>query len=316
MSGSPLVVEAVRGDVVESTHLVDVAVVAPEGTLRAWAGEPHTVAYLRSAAKPIQATVCMELGWEPPGVPQLAVACASHNGEPQHVEAVRGTLTAAGLDESALRCPSATPSVIGAAPPPEAHGPIFHNCSGKHAAMLATTVARGSPPERYLDVDTELGRAIRARVGGLAGRGERGRAADGCGVETFAFTLAEAARIFARLHGEAPRAIEAMRALPALVAGSHRLCTSVMSRIPGVVLKVGAEGLMCGAVPEGRIGFALKARDGAARGREIASVHVLSMLGALGDLSPDPILNDILPRLSPGGGRHPSLRLRGSLERA
>jgi len=315
-ASGPLVVEAVRGNVVESTHLVDVAVAGPDGMLVAWAGEPETVAFLRSSAKPIQATVCLELGWEPPGEPQLAVACASHNGEPRHIEAVRATLGAAGLDDSALRCPWAMPSVVGNARPPEPTGRIYHNCSGKHAAMLAASVANGWAIHEYMRVDNELQRAIRARIEGLAGRASRAVAGDGCGVPTFAFTLAESARLFASLPGEAPRALAAMRANAFLVAGSNRICTSVMSWVPGVVIKVGAEGLMCGVMGESRIGFALKTRDGTARGREIAAVRVLEALGGLGHISPERILKDILPRLSPGPGRHPELRCRGELTRA
>jgi len=314
--GDPLAVEAVRGDIVESSHLVDVAVCAPDGSLRAWAGEPETVAYLRSAAKPIQATVCTELGWEPPATSQLAVACASHNGEPLHVDAVRVTLAAAGLDASALRCPPASPSVVGDAPSPAAYGPIYHNCSGKHAAMLATCVVKGWDVGGYRRADTELQRAVQARVEAIAGRSSRGVATDGCGVPTYAFTLSETAAIYARLRKEAAPALAAMRSHPDLVAGRNRICTAVMGDVPGVVLKVGAEGLMCGVLLDTGTGFALKARDGAARGREFATVHVLEALGVLVDGTTGRILADVLPRALPGEGQQPVLRVHGSLEQA
>jgi L-asparaginase II len=303
-SSEPLVVEVVRTGLVESTHLVDVAVTDADGALVAWAGEPETVAYLRSVAKPIQATVCMELGWEPPGEPQLALACASHNGEQPHVEAVRVTLAAAGLTEDDLLCPAG------------AQGRIYHNCSGKHAAMLATTVANGREPPTYLEWDNDIHRTVRSRVDELAGGPARAVGKDGCGVPTFAFTLAETARIYASLPMAAPGALEAMRAHPYLVAGAARICTSVMSSVPDVVLKVGAEGLMCGALLDRGQGFALKARDGAARGREIATVRVLEMLGVLGRVSPDRILKDIMPRVLPEPGAKPELRCRGELKQA
>ena len=313
---APLVVEAVRGGIVESAHLVDVAVADPEGTLLSSAGEPHTVAFLRSVSKPIQATVCTELGWQPPGDPQLAVACASHNGEQQHVEAARTILHAAGVDEPLLQCPPAAPSVVGELPPPDAPRRIYHNCSGKHAAMLATMVANGWDAHTYPALDNELQRAIRARIEGIVGRPSRAVAEDGCGVPTFAFTLAEVAGMYARLPSETGRALDAMRSHPRLIAGSDRICTSVMSLVPGVVLKVGAEGLMCGVLVESQTGFAVKARDGAARGREIATVRVLELLGALGPISPDRIIYDILPRVLPSEGRHPRLRCVGDLKQA
>jgi L-asparaginase II len=309
-------VEAVRGDVVESSHLIDVAVTDPEGRLLATAGEPHTVAFLRSVSKPVQATVCTELGWDPPGDPQLAVACASHNGEQMHVEAARTILAAAGVDEPLLRCPPAVPSVVGALPPPDAPRRIYHNCSGKHAAMLATMAVNGWDPQTYPSSGNELQRAIRARIEGIIGAPARAVATDGCGVPTFAFALSEAAAMYARLPAETGRALAAMRAHPRLVAGSNRICTAVMSEVPGVVLKVGAEGLMCGALLESTTGFALKARDGASRGREIATVRVLEILGALGNISPDRLLEEIIPRFLPEKREHLELRGSGELKQA
>lgn len=314
-AADPLVVEAVRGNVVESTHVIDVAVVNAGGRLVAAAGEPDTVAFLRSVSKPVQATVCTELGWSPPGKAQLAVACASHNGEPMHVDAVRAILESAGVDESLLQCPPATPSIVGPVPP-EARGRIYHNCSGKHAAMLGAMAANGWPPYTYPDADNDLQRAVRARIEGLVGNPARAVAGDGCGVPTFAFTLTEAAAMYARLPAEAAPALDAMRAHPRLAAGSNRICTAVMNLVSGVVLKVGAEGLMCGVLLDGRTAFALKSRDGSARGREIATLCTLGMLGTLGSISPERIMDEIMPRILPGQGRHPELKCSGRLKRA
>jgi L-asparaginase II len=182
--------------------------------------------------------------------------------------------------------------------------------------MLATTVANGWETNTYPAADNELQRAVRARIEGIVGNPARDVAADGCGVPTFAFTLAEAAAMYARLPVETGRALGAMRAHPRLAAGSNRICTSVMSSVPEVVLKIGAEGLMCGVLLESQTGFAVKARDGAARGREIATVRVLELLGALGDISPERIISEFLPRILPGEGRHPKLRCVGVLKRA
>ena len=304
MSAAPLVVEAVRGDLVESRHQIDVAVVDDAGSIVARAGDPDTVAYLRSTAKPIQATVCLESGWEPRDMEQLAVACGSHNGEPAHIEAVRGSLDAAGLGEDVLRCPV------------ERGARIAHNCSGKHAAMLAASAVNGWDLDRYLDPDGHLQRAVRARVEAVAGRPARATATDGCGVPTFAFTLTEAAAIYSRLLGDASRALDAMRAHPFHVAGSHRICTSVMSLTQRVVMKVGAEGLMCGVFPEKRLAFALKATDGSGRGREIATIRVLSLLDVLDAETSRRVLKDIEPMMRTGQGRQPDLRCVGDLERA
>ena len=300
-AGEPLVVEAVRGDLVESTHLIDVVIVDAGGTTAASAGDPGTVAYLRSSAKPVQATVCLELGWDPPADEQLAVACASHNGEPVHVEAVRETLRAAGLDETALRCPGPAP--------------IVHNCSGKHAAMLAACVANGWDPARYLDPDGPIQAAVRRRIEDFAGRPSRAVATDGCGAQTFAFSLTEAAALAVRLPRDAPRAIAAMRAHPYLVAGAGRLCTAVMSAASGVVLKVGAEGLLCGVLMETGVGFAMKARDGVARGREVAAVWLLERLGVLTPDTAARVLAEVLPNVVGAIGRHPEMRCRGELIR-
>ena len=134
-ASDPLAVEVVRSDLVESTHLVDVAVCDTAGNLTASAGDPGVVAYLRSSAKPIQATVCLEAGWRPSSDRHIAIACGSHNGEPEHLAATRSILADAGLGDDALRCPPARPLGAGSA---DAPAPICHNCSGKHAAMLAT----------------------------------------------------------------------------------------------------------------------------------------------------------------------------------
>jgi L-asparaginase II len=182
--------------------------------------------------------------------------------------------------------------------------------------MLATLVANGWDAHTYPAADNELQRAIHARIEGIVRRPAHAVAEDGCGVPTFAFTLAEAAAMYARLPSETGRALAAMRAHPRLVAGSDRICTSVMTLVPGVVLKVGAEGFMCGVLVESETGFAVKARDGAARGREIATVRVLELLGALGSVSPDRIVKDILPRILPDQGRHPRLRCVGDLKQA
>ncbi|MGH2726095.1 MAG: asparaginase [Actinomycetota bacterium] len=311
MSASdPLVVEVERSGLIESVHPVDAAVTDASGGLLAWAGDADVVAYLRSSAKPIQALACLENGWRPPGPEQLAVACASHNGEPAHVAAVRATLAAAGIREDALGCPPARPLLPEAAAGDPA--PILHNCSGKHAAMLATARAGDWPLDGYREPDHPMQRSVAALLERLAGRPARHVGVDGCGVPTFAFTLAEAAVVFARLaeHGRAP--LDAMAGHPFLVAGTGRLCTAVMTELPGVAIKIGAEGITCGVLRDRGIGFALKSRDGTQRGRDAATVFLLQEL--LGSIPPALAVHGT-PDVTGGGRPVGSARCRGTLQR-
>ena len=315
-ASAPLVVEVERSGLIESTHLVDVAVVTSDGTISAWAGEPQVVAYLRSSAKPVQATACLASGWTPPGTQQVAIACASHNGEPVHVDAARRTLEAAGLEEEDLRCPEAWPARPKDAAAAREPARIFHNCSGKHAAMLAACVVNDWDRATYVAPGHPLQRAVTELVSALAGRPPRTLGVDGCGVPTYAFTLAESARAFAALPGSAAPAVAAMREHPHLVAGSDRLCTAIMASLPGVVVKIGAEGLLCGVSTDLGIAFALKSRDGTPRGRDAAAVHVLQELGAFGDGDPGAVLGEAIPRVTGGGEPAGSVRSRGGLKQA
>ena len=316
MTAEPFVVEVERSGLVESTHLVDVAVTDAAGTTTAFAGDLATIAYLRSSVKPAQALACLENGWEPPGVDQIAIACASHNGEPEHVLAARSTLAAAGVDESALRCPPAWPFRVEDAARARVPEAIFHNCSGKHAAMLATAEANGWPADDYRAADHPMQRAVSAVVERIVGRPARHVGVDGCGVPTFAFALSEAAALLAVLDRTAPAVLDAMAAKPFLVAGTERLCTGVMSATPNVVLKIGAEGLACGTVRSEGIGFALKSRDGNPRGRGVAVVALLQMLGAI-DATVAESLDATVAAPVAGGGRPVGrARCRGELHRA
>jgi L-asparaginase II len=307
LTSAPLVVEVERSGVVESTHLVDVAVVDVTGEVVAAAGDPERLAAWRSSAKPIQARASIEAGWTPSDDRALAIACASHNGEPEHVSAVRAVLAAAGLDEAALRCPPDVPLYPPAARTVLGPASIFHNCSGKHAAMLAACAASGWPLETYLEAEHQLQVRMRSAVGSITGS-VRGMLVDGCGVPTFVAPLRALARGLRSVDGGAEAA--AMRAHPFLVAGTDRLDTELMAADPRVLIKSGAEGLACLAV-EG-LGIAVKVRDGAARPRGPA---VLSVLEQLGLTTPDFLPQHREPAVLGGGRRVGSVRARGLLER-
>jgi L-asparaginase II len=182
--------------------------------------------------------------------------------------------------------------------------------------MLAATAASGGTTDDYLLPDSDVHRGARAFAERLAGTTARAVGTDGCGVPSFAFALREMAAAYARLPSASPRALEAMRSHPFLVAGTSRICTAAMTRTPGLVLKVGAEGLICGALIDRGLGFALKARDGGMRGREPATLHVLEALGAIGSSARDEVLEAVMSRLLPARGHKPELRVRGELKLA
>jgi len=304
----PLVVEVIRSGARESLHVVDVAVVDSDGSLVAWAGDPEQPAAYRSSSKPIQARVSIEAGWTPADARALAIACASHNGEADHVDAVRAVLADAGLDESVLRCPADLPmyppAVIGA----RGRAPIYHNCSGKHAAMLAACKASGWPLESYREDDHPLQVAVHKLIEALIGR-VAGPLVDGCGVPTYVAPLRALARGLLAIDGDAAAA--AMRTHPFLVAGSERLDTDLMRAAPEVLIKGGAEGLAC--VSAGGFGIATKARDGAARARGPAVIAVLEQMR----LIPEGLLPAHRePPVLGGGVPVGVLRARGTLSRA
>ena len=292
----PLVVEVERSGFVESRHLVDVAVVDDDGRVVYSAGDPSAAAAFRSSSKPIQARAVVDAGWMPSADEHLALACASHNGEPAHVDAVRALLRAADIAETALLTPldvpAYPPAVLGITEPQR----IFHNCSGKHAAMLGACAAAGWSFDDYRAPDHPLQRRIIALIADLTGV-EPHLLVDGCGVPTTVAPLASLARAFRAIDG-GPEAT-AMRAHPFMVAGTGRLDTDLMAAAPSILIKSGAEGLACLSV--GPYGIALKSRDGSAarfRGPAVCSVlHQLELFDPA--LVPDhrevPILGGGLP---------------------
>ena len=308
--GEPIVVEVERSGFVESVHLVDVAVVDATGRLVAGAGDPNRSAAFRSCAKPIQARVCLENGWvaDPPST---AVACASHNGEPGHVERVRAILARAGIREEELRCPAALPALPDAALVAGGPSSVYNYCSGKHAAMLATCVRNGWPLESYREPDHPLQRLVRDRVEALTGGIER-VLVDGCGVPTFVASLVGFARAFRAIDDGGPEAA-AMREHPFLVAGTGELDTDLMGAAPHVLTKYGAEGLQCASA--NGYGIALKARDGAlSRAREPAMLLVLHQLGAIDDAVLAKLAQHAGPPVLGGGVPVGRVRASGRLE--
>lgn len=315
-------VEVERGGVVESRHRVHVAVTDAAGRLRAWAGDAGFRTFARSSIKAIQALPLVEDG----GVDrfgltdaEMAVCCASHSGEPYHVEAARSILGKVGLGEDALACGAHAPwhkesaralTEAGIRP-----GRIHNNCSGKHAGMLALARLHDWPTTGYHEASHPVQRRVLAEVARWAEVPEKqiDVGVDGCGVATFAVPLEALAGAVARFGavawsaerivtatagageadaagGGAPergaeaaaRIVAAIRRHPEYVAGADRLCTDLTRATEGrVVAKIGAEGVYVAAVPAEGVGIALKVEDGARRAVEPALLGVLRELGLI-----------------------------------
>ena len=302
---APLIVEVVRNNFVESRHRGHVVALAADGSVVVEAGEVRAPMFARSSVKPLQATAMLEAGWSPDDDAQVALACASHSGQRMHVDVVRRILAAAGLDVDSLQNTPSLPLNSDAAQAVIRSGggkdALHQNCSGKHAAMLATCVVNGWPTSPYREPDHPLQRAIRATVERLTAEPVAATAVDGCGAPLLSTSLIGLARSFATL--TAGRAADAMRAHPELVGGSDRDVTAVMRAVPGLMAKDGAEGVYAACLPDGRAAAA-KVEDGGARARGPLLAYALDRLGV------DPAGTAVLREVPVLGHGQPVGRLR------
>jgi L-asparaginase II len=288
VSVNPVLAEVVRSGFVESRHRGVVVALAANGTFAFTAGSANTAILPRSANKPLQATAMLRAGLPIEGE-LLALAAASHSGEDFHAQGVRDILDFAGLTDSDLRCPPALPldeptarRLIRESETPESR--VRMNCSGKHAAMLATCIANDWPTETYLDPLHPLQRHISKTIEELAREPVAAIGVDGCGAPLYALTLGGLARAFRALVLAEPgsperKVADAMRKFPEWTSGTTRDENRLMTSIPGLLLKGGAEGVDAFALPDGSAA-ALKVEDGAARARTPVTVTILAMLGA------------------------------------
>jgi L-asparaginase II len=282
----------VRGGFVEGHHHGSVIALNTDGSVALAVGRPEAPMLARSSLKPLQAIGMLRAGLEA-GDEELALACASHSGQPEHLAVVRRMLAAAGLAESDLDntpgMPMHGPSRRVMIQAGEGPSRIAMNCSGKHAAMLATCVAAGWPTDGYRDPSHPLQQALRATVEELTGDQVSATVVDGCGAPQFAVSLTGLARSFSRLG----RCAAVMRSQPFLVGGEGRDVTAVMVGVPGLVAKDGAEGVYAAGFDDGRA-VAVKIDDGAARARMPVLVAALRLLDvtdpALDDLATVPVL--------------------------
>ena len=287
--GGADVAETVRSGFVESFHRGSVAVVDPAGALTGSVGDVRSPVFARSAMKPVLAVAMLRGGWRPDAVAQLAVAAASHHGEPMHVTQVEAVLASAGLDDGALQCPADLPSDGDARRAVLLAGGterrITMTCSGKHAAMLATCVVNGWDTTTYRELDHPVQRLAASVVEELCDEPVAATGVDGCGVPVFAVSLTGLARASSRLveapEGTHERAVaDAMRAHPRLVEGTHGTDPRAMEAVPGLLAKFGAEGIHLLAAP-GAGAVAVKIDDGAARASMPVALRAFTTIGGL-----------------------------------
>ena len=320
---NPVLVEVTRGDMVESRHRAAVAVVDIEGRVILQAGEIEAPVYPRSAIKPLQALALVESGAAEAfelGAAELALACASHNGEPRHAETVGAWLARIGCSAEDLECGAHLPYhqeslealLRGGAAPSTLH----NNCSGKHAGFLSVARHLGHPTEGYIRYDHPVQQQVLGILETLTGLdlSAAPRGIDGCGIPVLGMPLGNLALAMARFaqpddQPEARRAAclrlqQALAAEPFMIAGSGRFCTRVIEATKGrALVKTGAEGVFCGALPELGLGFALKVDDGAGRAAEVACGRVLRRLGVIGETETAALAAVFQPTLFNRAGR-------------
>lgn len=305
-----VLVEVERCGLVESRHLGVVAVCDADGALVAAVGDPDLVVYARSAVKPFQALAVRALGVEERlglGASALASASGSHRGEPVHVDTVRATLAAAGLTEDDLRCPPALPRNADARAAAPGRRRVFHNCSGKHAYLLAGAVARGWPTGGYPDPDHPLQQAVRATIETWAGTRVTHLGTDGCSAPAAALPLRALAAAFARLAvaatdpdaaGGGPAAlVAALRAEPVLLNGTGAADTRIIEVTGGrIVAKRGAEAVAGAANLATGEGLFLKVLDGGSRATSRALLAVLRARGWLREEESTVLAAELTPK--------------------
>lgn len=307
----------------ESVHYGDWVIVDQAGRIIACQGDPQLRTYFRSAAKPIQALPVVEQGAADHfgfTDAELAVTCASHSGEPEHLAAVSSMLAKMGLDHTALQCgihPPKDPNqqrllAVTGAEPTQLH----NNCSGKHAGMLALCLYNGWDRDKYTDPDHPLQRLLISYIGEFCGTpaDKISLGIDGCGVPVYGVSIAAMALAWARLADPSQfgqqriqavkRIMGAMSGYPRQVAGTNQFCTDLMIAFHhhGLVAKSGAEAVYCLALPDRGWGLALKIADGGSRAVAPVVLAILSQLGYSGDRN---VLSHYLPAVINNHHRQP-----------
>lgn len=306
ISVEPLHVSVTRGGAEESSHAVDVALCDADGGVLIGLGDIERMVFPRSAMKPLQAIALSE-AWNRMDeakrlMPaEMSLVCASHNGQPEHVDAVRRLLNRFGLDEDTLSCgpqwSGDQPTLLDQARNLELPDRVHNNCSGKHAGMMVLAQCLGHDPAGYAALGHPVQQAILGTLEAMVGLDliANPHGIDGCGAPTLSAPLGNWARGFALFAGggELPvgrlaacaRIRHGIAAAPRMIAGDRRLCTALAEAFGHrITAKTGAEGVYAAAFHEFGLGAMVKARDGNARAAEAAIVAIIHALGyELGD---------------------------------
>ncbi len=297
---SAILVKVYRKDTIESIHHGAVAVVDSSGKLLYAVGDPDFLTFLRSSAKPFQASVVVESGTsEAFGFTQqeMAIIAGSHNGEKKHVRIVRSVLKKIGLNKSYLKCGTHVPhyyTALGMTPPKKKFSPLQHNCSGKHAGMLAVCVYEGWNLEKYLSPRHPVQKLILRKISELCEYPERriNVGIEGCGAPTFALPLKNMAIGFSKLKSFISKKqltsqslqvlADSMWRYPEMVSGRGRLDYELaIASKRNILAKAGAEAVHCGVILDKSYGLAVKILDGSRRAVAPASIEVYRQLGVL-----------------------------------
>ena len=277
-----LEVQLLREGIVESTHRVQAVICDTRGRVLSVAGNPEDTTFARSALKPFQALAVTSTGTLDRynlTDRDLAIVCSSHKGSIAQARQVFRILWHADIDPTQLKCPI----------PPGKQSALEHNCSGKHAGMLAVCGQCNWPLENYLQPNHPVQKLILSKLAELSGMpaAEFIGARDDCGAPTYLMQLAQIASLYARLASgdslDLERIVRAMTHYPRMISGEGEFDTELMRLSEGeLVSKAGAEGIQCvGRVGEG-MGLAIKVADGAHRAKRAAAIHVLRQMGWIG----------------------------------
>ncbi|MFD3501686.1 asparaginase [Streptomyces sp. NPDC058676] len=301
----PVLAEVVRSGFVEGRHRGSLVLLDADGSVELALGDVTSPVFPRSSNKPMQAAGVLRAGLDLAGE-RLALAAASHSGEPFHRDLVQKMLDEHGLSEDSLQCPPDLPLDAEERETYLASGAVRSrvtmNCSGKHTAMLAVCALRGWPPETYLAADHPLQRLIHGVVEEASGEEVAAVGTDGCGAPLMAISLTGLARAYRTFVHADPgtaerRVADAMRAHPEYVAGTRRPDTWLMRELPGTLSKMGAEAVQAVALPDGRA-LAFKVEDGGGRALGPVLARALELLGV-----DSPVVRRIGRAPLEGGGR-------------
>jgi L-asparaginase II len=322
-AADPIMVEVTRGPMVESRHRAAFAVADTNGKVVMHAGDVERPVYPRSAIKPLQALALVETGAADAFAlddAEIALACASHNGEGRHVKTVRAWLDRIGCTTDDLECGAHLPydeaALVALLRGGESATPAHNNCSGKHAGFLSVARHLDYPTAGYIKIEHPVQQRILGILETLAGcdLGDAPRAIDGCGIPTLGIPLGNLALAMARFADPADqpearqaavaRIRKAVAAEPFMIAGTGRFCTRMME-LTGerALVKTGAEGVYCAALPELGLGIALKVEDGAARAAEVIMAQLLVRLKVLDEADTPALKNLLTPTLFNRAGR-------------